>query len=154
MIKVCTKCKETKYVSLFFKSAQNKSGYGSWCKECKCSSNKNYNRLNKEKVNARTKAYAQARPEMIRKMRLKHTYGMTIDQYDCLRKLQNYSCALCGSHESKNLKAKLYVDHDHVTSKVRGLLCHLCNSALGKFKDSIDVLEKAITYLKEHNASR
>jgi len=146
--KVCTKCKETKDVSLFFKAVSNKSGYGSWCKECKSFANKEYNRLNKEKVYARTKAYSKDRPEMRRKAWLKFTYEMSVDQYDHLRKLQDYKCAICGLHESENLKEKLYIDHDHSTSKVRGLLCHFCNSALGKFKDDPALLRRAAQYLE------
>lgn len=45
-------------------------------------------------------------------------------------------------------KMKLVVDHCHVTGKVRGLLCHNCNRALGLLKDSVDNLSKAIDYLK------
>lgn len=37
-----------------------------------------------------------------------------------------------------------------VTGKIRGLLCHHCNTALGNAKDSVGVLSKMIDYLKEH----
>jgi len=50
----------------------------------------------------------------------------------------------------KNL---LYVDHCHSSGKVRGLLCHHCNTALGKFQDSVEVLSSAIDYLRKNNDS-
>lgn len=51
-------------------------------------------------------------------------------------------CEVCGSSE------KLCVDHDHATGEVRGMLCDLCNKALGHARDDIEILEGLITYLK------
>lgn len=45
----------------------------------------------------------------------------------------------------------LHVDHDHETGLIRGLLCHHCNTLLGHAKDSVDVLEAAIVYLKSRS---
>lgn len=45
-------------------------------------------------------------------------------------------------------KLKLVVDHCHSSGKVRGLLCHNCNRALGLFQDSMSSLTRAIEYLK------
>ena len=44
---------------------------------------------------------------------------------------------------------KLNVDHCHITNKVRGLLCHDCNRALGLLKDNTSILSSAINYLQE-----
>ena len=54
---------------------------------------------------------------------------------------QQYACALCSR------KDKLYVDHDHATGKVRGLLCKLCNWGLGSFSDNAAVLRRAADYV-------
>ena len=56
---------------------------------------------------------------------------------------QDNRCAICGAMPKK----PLFVDHCHVTGKVRGLLCVSCNTALGLLKDSITALEQAIKYL-------
>lgn len=45
-------------------------------------------------------------------------------------------------------KLKLVVDHCHKTGRIRGLLCHNCNRALGLLQDDVGVLRKAIGYLK------
>jgi hypothetical protein len=50
-------------------------------------------------------------------------------------------CVICGAEE------KLVVDHDHVTGKVRGMLCNHCNCGLGHFRDSPMLLEFAAQYL-------
>ena len=43
------------------------------------------------------------------------------------------------------------MDHCHKTKKIRGLLCHTCNSGLGMFKDNIEYLKNAIKYLEVNN---
>jgi hypothetical protein len=44
--------------------------------------------------------------------------------------------------------AKLMVDHCHATGKVRGLLCHNCNRALGLLKDDKSTIRRALEYLE------
>ena len=43
-------------------------------------------------------------------------------------------CFICGTGPGKRWGV-LCVDHDHETGAVRGLLCHACNSFLGRIKD-------------------
>lgn len=56
----------------------------------------------------------------------------------------------CDSCKRVSLKT-LRVDHDHITGKIRGLLCNSCNVGLGCFEDSIEYLESAIEYLKSRS---
>jgi hypothetical protein len=76
---------------------------------------------------------------------------------DYLNKLeqQGYVCAVCQKEETLTDRAgdvrRLSVDHNHVTGKVRGLLCGRCNLALGNIQDSIPTLKAAITYLEKYN---
>ncbi len=44
--------------------------------------------------------------------------------------------------------AKLDVDHNHDTGKVRGILCRSCNLALGMFKDDKRLVRIALAYLE------
>jgi len=64
-------------------------------------------------------------------------------------------CAICGNGQDAGYRQLLYVDHDHETGKVRGLLCQRCNSGIGHFVEDIDVVERAYLYmLKARDASR
>lgn len=81
----------------------------------------------------------------------KSRYGITYDDYQVLLNKQNWVCAICGGKtQQKNGLISLNVDHDHVTGKVRGLLCFNCNTSLGKFKDDVNLLKKAINYLNDN----
>ena len=63
---------------------------------------------------------------------------------------QNFCCAICGKHEKDCSKQKLYVDHDHDTKQVRGLLCSRCNSAIGLFDESVEKLSNAVRFLNKN----
>lgn len=86
---------------------------------------------------------------------LKKKYGITVEGYKIMVAQQNGVCAICSQpekrvdHRNKKI-SRLAVDHCHATNRVRALLCHKCNAILGQAGDSIDLLEKCITYLKLH----
>lgn len=84
-----------------------------------------------------------------RKHHLYSKYGITLDYFDQLLEKQNYSCAIC-KNPQKSKNRRLCVDHNHETGEVRGLLCDLCNTALGKFQDSRELLLRAEEYLKKY----
>lgn len=86
-----------------------------------------------------------------RKNSLKRFWNMTVEQFEALKAKQGGTCALCPKTES-NPHKNLCIDHDHTTGKIRGLLCDNHNRALGLFKDSIEDMEKAILYLKNHRS--
>ena len=70
-------------------------------------------------------------------------YGMTPQDYEEMRKEQDDKCTIC----KKSPDYRLVVDHDHRTGKVRGLLCHGCNS-LVSFLDIPGRVPAAIEYLE------
>lgn len=74
--------------------------------------------------------------------------GWTEDLYNQRLIEQNSLCAICGNpQEGKELAA----DHRHSDPpKPRGLLCELCNRALGLFKDRPDILRKAAEYIEKY----
>lgn len=53
-------------------------------------------------------------------------------------------CAVCG------LTGSLKVDHEHASGKIRGVLCHGCNVAIGHMRDDPDRLRAAARYLESH----
>jgi hypothetical protein len=69
-------------------------------------------------------------------------YGLTPESYRQMVEAQHGRCAICGD------KGRLFVDHDHETGSVRGLLCSNCNTALGMFEDDLARIERAIKYLE------
>lgn len=103
--------------------------------------NRKYYAENKEKISQRESQTT----DRIRERHLKHKYNVSLAEYNDLLVKQNYVCAICATSINK-----LCVDHDHTTKKVRGILCLTCNSALGKFHDSTEILHKAIAYLNDN----
>jgi hypothetical protein len=71
-------------------------------------------------------------PQYTMERYLKLYYGITLIQYNEIFNSQNGCCKICGTHQSE-LKKALFVDHDHKTGKIRGLLCHQCNIGIGIF---------------------
>lgn len=84
----------------------------------------------------------------------KRNYGIDEADLEQMKKDQDYKCYICGSEGfligKNNHNEKLAVDHDHKTGKVRKLLCHNCNRALGLLQDNPELLRKAASYVEEH----
>ena len=76
---------------------------------------------------------------------LKRLYGLSHDAWQTLWDQQNGRCRICETIFDKPNSA--YVDHCHVTGKVRGLLCIKCNAGIGMLNDSAILCEKAARYL-------
>ncbi len=108
---------------------------------------------NKDKVNAYNKSlYDKLNPEVkAARLRRQHlaTHGLTLERFDVMLVEQDGVCKICGKKQHSSRSPHLFVDHDHETGEVRGLLCNGCNFGLGAFQDNIDSLEKAILYLKD-----
>jgi hypothetical protein len=99
-----------------------------------------YYLANKEKHTVRTEI-----------ARIYRIYGLTQEQFDIMVQEQRGLCAICHRMPTRG---RLQIDHDHITGKVRKLLCVSCNRALGFFKDNIERLRAAVAYLKEHRESK
>lgn len=82
-------------------------------------------------------------------------YGITIDRYEEMVEEQDGVCAICGGPPRRDVSpmgdktAKLVVDHNHSTGKVRDLLCFDCNVKLGAIEDEQFML-LARAYLRRH----
>lgn len=80
---------------------------------------------------------------------LERNYGITLADYDAMLAAQDGRCAICKTDVPKG-KGRFSVDHDHVTGKVRALLCNTCNAGLGQFKDDPALVLEAAAYLQRH----
>lgn len=108
----------------------------------------------------RTREWAQrVGPRRARRGMLMRNYGITEIEVAAMLASQGGACAICGDTEMPIDKRTgkpydLAIDHDHVTGKVRELLCPGCNNGLGCFRDSLERLHKAIAYLEKHSAKQ
>ena len=131
--KRCTKCGEVKRLDEYYPTKRGTTGTSPWCKGC----------------HAALSARINARPEMKlrRKDRdLRKKYGLSLDAFQQMLSRQEHRCLICGCRDGEEGR-QLVVDHCHKTGAVRGLLCGLCNSAIGYFEEDTDRMFKAIAYL-------
>ncbi len=141
-MKTCTYkfCQQNNPQSLsnFSKDKHSSDGFCYKCKSCVKVIKKEYDKDYKK------------RPHIIRKDKsrlLMKNHGITIEHYDVLLLAQNYCCAICQVPQAQAGERGLVVDHNHKTNEIRALLCGRCNMGLGLFKENIDTLNKAISYL-------
>ncbi len=107
--KQCSKCKEVKSASEFYKDSTKTDGLYPSCKVC---------------VLAK-QSWKNATPSQSRKWSLSKRYGITVEEYEDLLKSQDGVCAICKMPCVTG--KRLHVDHDHMTGEIRGLLCYRCN---------------------------
>lgn len=74
--------------------------------------------------------------------------GVTQEQYLQMLKAQKSRCGICQSRLYTKRYKRFCVDHCHTTGRIRGLLCHPCNMALGGFRDNPEYLQRAIEWVK------
>lgn len=79
---------------------------------------------------------------------LRSTFGITLVEYNERLEAQDGRCLLCFTPEAEARNGVLDVDHDHESGRVRGLLCHRCNWALGILQDDPALLRRAADYLE------
>lgn len=85
----------------------------------------------------------------VSRKRVLAVYGISEIDFQKYFEQQDGKCAIC-----QDMSDKLYVDHNHTTNEVRGLLCMKCNCALGLFNDSLTNLENATKYIKQLKTAR
>ena len=138
-MKKCAKCKEKLSFSNFYKDRKSNDGHGSHCKKCK----RDYNQS--------PEAYARQLEKSRQHNRFKWS-GFTEEDFQTKLKEQDYKCAICGTDDPG--KTNWHADHDHNTGTKRGILCKMCNTALGMLNDDVDKLANAIKYLNHYSPSR
>ena len=119
--KACTKCNIVKPqdIKYFRVNKRMTSGFDSWCRDCANEYRNNLRKLNPPKE-----------------------WGIPESEIErFIEAKASKECIICG------LPAEV-VDHDHVTKRIRGSLCHRCNMGLGHFRDNPELLELAAMYLK------
>lgn len=148
-MKTCNKCKNAKSFTEFFKDKGFKDGHSSICKVCKTAATYEWRKNNKKSYNNGAKSWRANNPDKQHANEIKRHYGLDIADYNKMLLIQNSECAICRKpHDPSVKRGRLYVDHCHITGKIRGLLCGGCNSGIGYFEDNIETLNKAISYIE------
>lgn len=159
LLKFCNKCKLTLDTNFFGKDKGTRDKLTTSCKKCRNKYNTEYRKNNPEFIKKINEANRERRkkyyscPERKRKYKdrnLRYTFGISIEQYEEMLRLQNGKCKICGNLKGSNFHDYLSVDHCHKSGKIRGLLCGQCNVGLGSFRDNTKFLNLAINYLKEN----
>ncbi len=144
--KQCMSCRKVKAFSEFFENHSTRDNIDIYCKQCRTIS---IQAKKQEKEKSREQSDLRISKRRARKLR--SLYGITEEECRSLYNQQQGLCAICGRPERKSLSKMLCVDHNHLTGKVRGLLCSSCNSGLGHFEENMDYLNHAIEYLEQHD---
>lgn len=135
IFKACKQCSEVKPLDEYHLQNTMRDGRQSICRPCS------------NKVAA---AYRRKNPDIgilaSRRSKIKAAHGITLEQFDEMLEAQGNCCALCKTTKPSG-RGRYHVDHCHKAGKIRGILCHNCNTALGLFKDSTKTLATAIEYL-------
>ena len=120
-MKVCSKCKVEQPIENYSKRSNRPSGIQSWCKTCERESRRKY-----------YKPHEAAR----------RRHKLNDEEYNNL--MLSTTCDICETELTKKC-----IDHDHITGRVRGVLCNNCNTALGLVGDNTETLTKMVEYLTE-----
>ena len=108
---------------------------------------------NRERHRKQARLWREQNPEeasrLDREKNWRKKYGLSPQQYEDMFESQGGRCKLCGSTGPGNGHEYFCVDHHHGSGRVRGLLCHNCNTAIGLLKDDPVLCEAAAVYLRE-----
>jgi hypothetical protein len=110
------------------------------CKSC----NNKYYAVNKAQIRMRTRIWAKE--SGFNEHRRDKLHKLDPGQYDQMFAAQRGFCGICNRHQSE-FDRPLAVDHNHVTDKIRGLLCDGCNQGIGMLKDISSIVRLAADYI-------
>jgi hypothetical protein len=148
--KTCNHCRQIKPLEEFYKRIDRRGGEGrrSICKLCNKKDRYRFSRTYNKDWYAKQ---LLKDPLFSRRKNLLRTHNITLKQFDTILDSQGGVCAICKGPPMG--KGNYHVDHGHSTGKLRGLLCHKCNVALGMVQDRIELLEALIAYVKKNRST-
>jgi hypothetical protein len=132
--KQCRECLLILPPEKFNRNSSYKDGRDTVCRWC-------FNEKTREKYD----------PVKKKSQHLKYLYGITLEDYEKRLYEQGGGCAICGIKVPGGNGKHFYVDHNHITNEVRGLLCHHCNLLIGCAKEDTEILRLAALYIDRWN---
>jgi hypothetical protein len=162
-VKRCKVCGELKLLEDFYRSPGMRDGHRNDCKVCNLAARAARNAANPQPNRDRVKRWREQNPEKYqdkmreyaaspakkladRKSYLRRKYGITVEEYDAMLAAQGGVCKIC--EQARPEERTLHVDHDHMTGKIRGLLCFRCNNAIGDLRDDAELALAMVGYLE------
>lgn len=144
VLRKCKYCKQRKSEEEFrIRSKTSRIGwtYRGRCKSC-------WNENTRIRSSSAQNRYVKKLSEIRRR------YGITIDEYENKLRMCCNVCEICGDppYSKGTGKHPLYIDHNHKTGKVRGLLCTRCNTFLHYLEDT-SFVSKAEQYINLDRSS-
>ena len=160
---VCRLCRQRKPVEQFYAARGTRTGRRTECIACNLARKAERHRADPQPARQRTERWRQENPERDeerrarfvgsggkkrsdRKGHLRRKFGLSVAAYEAMFERQDGRCAICRSPGNDSIS--LHVDHDHVTGRVRGLLCFRCNGGLGQFREEPELLRRAARYVE------
>lgn len=147
-VKRCAECQTVRPVEDFYPTKVGRLKRDAYCKPCR----RIRDRQRSEQRSVEHQKRLAVDPFYLRRQKLKRMYGISHEDYMAMHEAQRGLCAICEKPEKRVLYGAislLAVDHDHATGKVRSLLCHRCNTALGPVENR-EFRAKALAYLERH----
>lgn len=130
--RICTQCSVEKPLNEYSNSGSRSGQRKRYnCKDCQ---------------NKAAKKNYWKNPEKSRLRQCLIKYDLTEVEYRAMLLDQDFKCKICGIKEI-DLKKRLVIDHCHSTGRVRGLLCYTCNTTLGLWEKSRQLIEMFEEYL-------
>jgi hypothetical protein len=151
-MKTCNICKVEKSDSDFYRLKTGR--LFPYCRPCDNERKRKWAKANPDIHRAAmrrgNRKYRACRPDRVKAQQRKRTlkkYGMSVEDYEQRLLEQGGVCQICSKN---NDSQRLAVDHCHINGRVRGLLCHRCNRALGYLGDNKELLLKCVAYLDHY----
>lgn len=176
--KVCVTCGEGKSLGEFGPSKTGRLGTTAKCRSClrvyrnarrairiaqhgdmareqERQGNRRYRKRHRERANEQSQRWRVANPDKRADTVLRHGHGIGLEEYNSMLEAQGGVCGSCGRSETAvdprtGRIRRLHVDHDHVSGKIRGLLCTKCNMAVGFVEDDPSRARSIAWYLERY----
>ena len=134
--KTCCRCGIEKPIGSYGKDQTTKDKHRPECRECRNIALRRYT------LNPIVQKYRKDRHQL-------RTYGISIAIKEKMLEEQGGCCPICGTN--KPGKKGWATDHDHISKKIRGILCQHCNQGLGNFLDNKTYLLNAVAYIAKYS---
>lgn len=148
--KLCPDCQTVKPLGGF---PVRKSGtLYTYCKPCNAVRAGKWSAENKDRKAQATAAWSTRRRDHVllkaKESHYRRRYGISRDDALAMLEKQNSRCAICCTEVSPET---MVVDHCHGSSRVREILCNLCNISLAPLERT-EWFSKAMAYLERHRS--